>query len=158
MIEWDDVRQDFEPDGGLRDIYVNGADPVVWDQVLEFLLRADTARYLIDDVDAPLPGRAAEALQLWPDQSPLLVVEREGIEYACHFFSLEQVELDFWPEDIRGREEFQALERFVAGIGRVTNRVVLVTYEGSQAAEIFRYVPGTDSTEAGPLASRRTRG
>ena len=156
MVEWDDVRRDFEPDGALRDIYVNEANAVVWDQALEFLARADHARYLIDDVEVPLPGRAAQALQEWPDRSPLLVVEREGIEYACHFFDPEQIELDFWPEDIRGPEEFQALERFVTGLGRVTRRVVLVTYEGSQAAEIFRYVPETDTTEAGPLASRRT--
>ena len=149
---------DFEPDGALRDIYVNDTRAVVWDQALEFLLRADTVRYLIDDVVAPLPATAAEALQVWPDRSPLLVVEREGIEYACHFFNRDQIELDFWPEDIRGPEEFAALERFVGGLGRVTKCVVLVTYEGSQAAEIFRYVPDTDTTKAGPLASRRTRG
>jgi hypothetical protein len=158
MVEWDDVRTDFEPDAALRDIYVNGASALVWDQALEFLLRAGTARYLIDDVDAPLPKTAVQALQAWPDQSPLLVVEGEGIEYACHFFDPEQIELDFWPEDIRGPEEFQALQRFVVGLGRATNRVVLVTYEGSEAAEIFRYLPDTDTTEAGPLASRRTRG
>ncbi len=158
MVEWDDVRKDFEPDGALRDIYVNDASGLVWDRALEFLRHADTARYLIDDVDAPLPATAAQALQLWPDQSPLLIVERDGIEYACHFFDPEQIELDFWPEDIRGGEEFQALERFVAGLGRATHRVVLVTYEGSQAAEIFRYVPETNTTEAAPLASRRNRG
>ena len=158
MVEWDDVRTDFEPDATLRDIYVNGASALVWDQALEFLVRAGTARYLIDDVDAPLPKTAVQALQAWPDRSPLLVVEREGIEYACHFFNPEQIELDFWPEDIRGPEECQALQGFVLGLGRATNRVVLVTYEGSQAAEILRYVPDTDTTEAGPLASRRTRG
>src|SRR5512137_953841 len=105
MVEWDDVRTDFEPDGALRDIYVNGASALVWDQALEFLLRAGTARYLVDDAETPLPDTAAQALQAWPDQSPLLVVEREGIEYACHFFNPEQIELDFWPEDIRGPEE-----------------------------------------------------
>jgi len=40
----------------------------------------------------------------------------------------------------------------------VTNRIVLVTYETSEAAEILRYVPETDATEAGPLGSRRMRG
>jgi hypothetical protein len=158
MVEWDDVRSDFEPDAGLRDIYVNGASALVWEQALEFLLRADRARYLVDDIEWPLPKTAVEALQAWPDRSPLLVAEREGIEYACHFFNAEQIELDFWPEDIRGLEEFQALQRFVVDLGRATNRVVLVTYEGSEAAEIFRYDPGTDLTEAGSLASRRTRG
>ena len=158
MVQWNEVRKDFEPDGGLRDIYVNEANPVVWDGALKFLLNGDTARYLIDDADAPLPRSAADALQVWPERSPLLVAEREGIEYACHFFDAKQVELDFWPDDIGGPRGFESLERFVAGLGRATDRDVLVTYEGSQAAEIFRYVRKTDSTEAGPLASRRPKG
>jgi hypothetical protein len=156
MVKWEDVRRDFEPDGGLRDIYVIGADLSVWDRALEFLLQGGTARYSIDDVEMSPPARASQALEAWPERSPLLVVDRENIEYACHFFGTEQVELDFWPEDVGGPEEFEALQRFVVGLGRATKRIVLVTYEGSEAAEIFRYVPETDATEAGPLATRRT--
>jgi len=158
MVQWDEVRKDFEPDGGLRDIYVNEANAVVWDAALKFLVLGGKARYLIDDADAPLPGSAAAALEVWPRRSPLLVTEREGIEYACHFFDAKQVELDFWPDDVAGAKGFESLERFVVGLGRATDRDVLVTYEGSQAAEIFRYVRKTDSAEAGPLASRRSKG
>jgi hypothetical protein len=152
------VRDEFEPDGSLRDIYVMGATPLVWDRALEFLLQTGTARYSIDDADAPLPASASDALRVWPERSPLLIVDREGIEYACHFFTSDQVEFDFWPEDVHGPSEFAALARFVVGLGRVTKRIVLVTYESSAAAEIFRYLPETDATEAGPLAGRRTRG
>jgi hypothetical protein len=157
MVKWEDVRSEFEPDGALRDIYVTDADTQLWDRALEFLLRDAGSRYSIDEVDAPLPAKASDALRLWPDRAPLLIVEREGIEYACHFFTPDAVELDFWPEDVRGPDEFAALTRFVVGLGRVTSRVVLVTYESSTAAEIFRYSPENDGTEAGPLASPRTR-
>ncbi len=157
MVTWDDVREDFEPDGALRDIYVMSASESVWDRALEFVLQAGSSRFSIDELPAALPASAVDALGLWPDRSPLLIVDREGIEYACHFFTREQVELDFWPEDVRGPEGFAALTRFVVGLGRATSRIVLVTYESSEAAEIFRYVPETDTTEAGPLASRRTR-
>jgi hypothetical protein len=156
MIKWDDVRTDFEPDGALRDIYVIEADAGVWDRAFEFLLKDGSAHYSVDDAEAPLPASAADALRVWPQHSPLLVVDRDDIEYACHFFSADRVELDFWPEDVQGAAEFEALERFVIGLGRVTGRVVLVTFEGSEAAEIFRYDPAIDATEAGPLASRRT--
>jgi len=158
MLKWEDVRSEFEPDGALRDIYVANATPQVWDRALEFLLRDGSSRYSIDDANAPPPAKASDAVRLWPDRAPLLIVDREGIEYACHFFKPEEVELDFWPDDIRGPDEFAALTRFVVGLGRVTNRVVLVTYESSSAAEIFRYSPESDATEAGPLASRRTKG
>jgi hypothetical protein len=157
MVKWDDVRKEFEPDGGLRDIYVMGATPQVWDQALEYLLQAGNARYSIDDAQAPLPATASDALRVWPDRSPLLVVDREGIEYACHFFNPDRVELDFWPEDVQGPDAFAALLRFVAGLGRVTGHTVLLTYESSEAAEILRYLPETDATEAGPLANRGTR-
>ena len=62
MVKWDDVREDFEPDGSLRDIYVVSANPVVWDRALEFLLQAGNARYSIDDAAAVLPANAADAV------------------------------------------------------------------------------------------------
>jgi hypothetical protein len=157
MVKWEDVRSEFEPDGGLRDIYVMDASPAVWDRAYGFLLQAGDARYSVDDADAPVPASAEDALRVWPDRSPLLLVDRAGIEYACHFFGRDQVELDFWPEDVQGPDEFAALLRFVVGLGRATNRIVVVAYEGSSAAEILRYAPDADTTEAGPLARRRTR-
>jgi len=157
MVKWEDVRQDFEPDGALRDIYVADANPQVWDRALELMLRGGSSRYSIDESEAPPPATASDALRLWPDRSPLLIIQRDGIEYACHFFKAEEVELDFWPDDVRGPDEFGALTRFVVELGRLTSRVVLVTYESSAAAEIFRYSPETDATVAGPVGSRRTR-
>src|SRR5512133_2316107 len=131
MVKWEDVRSEFAPDGALRDIYVTDANPQVWDRALEFLLRDGSSRYSIDEADAPPPGKASDALRVWPDRAPLLIVDREGIEYACRFLTPDEVELDFWPEDVRGPDEFAALTRFVVGLGRVTSRVVLVTYESS---------------------------
>jgi len=85
MVKWDDGRHDFEPDGALRDIYVTDATPQVWDRALLFMLGEGRSRYSIDETDAPPPATASDALRVWPDRAPLLIVERHGIEYACHF-------------------------------------------------------------------------
>ncbi|MBA4750904.1 MAG: hypothetical protein H2055_01570 [Sphingopyxis sp.] len=39
-MEWSSIAQDFEPDGGLRDIYILNASLLVWENVWE-LLTAD---------------------------------------------------------------------------------------------------------------------
>ncbi len=158
MVAWDEVKGDFEPDGALRDIYVIDATVGVWEAALAFLLSGGTARFTIDDVEASLPATASDALRMWPDHTPLLLVVREGIEYACHFFVDDKVELDFWPEEIEGRSEFASLCSFVVGLGRATRRAVLVTHEGSEHAEIFRYVPETDAIEISSAGRRRTSG
>ena len=49
----------------------------VWDRALEFMLREGSSRYSIDESDAPPPATASDALRVWPDRAPLLLVEPE---------------------------------------------------------------------------------
>ncbi|MGH7381025.1 MAG: hypothetical protein ACREKR_02175 [Candidatus Methylomirabilales bacterium] len=158
MLAWDEVRQDFEPDGALRDIYVLAADSAAWDRALAFLLSEGTARYTVDGVALPLPKTAKEALSLRPDSSPLLHVERDGIEYACHFFTADEIELDFLPAHVAGPGPFEGLLRFIVGLGRSTGRDVLVTHENYLEAPILRYVAATGDVEHASPIGRRTGG
>jgi len=92
---WATCESEFESDGSLRDIYVRKADAKVWESVFAFLVAGGDSRFSIDSADAKLPRSAAEVFALRPRADPLLVVARDGIEYCCHFFSIEDVELDF---------------------------------------------------------------
>jgi hypothetical protein len=147
MLEWHDVREAFEPDGMLLDVYVRSVDAAAWERAFAFLI-TEGAEYTVDGHAAAVPMTAAQALRLRPVGSPLMLVRRYGIEYACHFFSDSEIELDFWPEDVDGPEHFEALVRFVRGLGRASGQDVIVTPENCPESPLIRYAAREDEVVA----------
>ncbi len=147
MLEWQDVCEVFRPDGMLLDIYVLGVDIATWERAFAFLT-TEEAEYTVNSVAAPIPATAAQALQLRPAGSPLMLVRRYGIEYACHFFSDSEIELDFWPEDVDSPRDFEALVRFIRGLGRATGRDVIITPESGPESPLIRYAAREDEVVA----------
>ncbi len=157
MVLWSMVEAEFEPDGELRDVYVFGADRSTWERALAFLLSKGTTRFEVDGVVNGVPGSASEALAMRPASSPLLLVTRDGIEFACHFFDETAIELDFWPEDVGCAEEFDSLVELVSGLSRSTGRDVVVTHENRPEAEIVRFLAESGELVTAGDPSRRTR-
>src|SRR5262245_7821502 len=143
MVTWEECRVDFQPDGSLRDLYVCGGGLQAWEAALGILRARGTARYQIDDRAMPLPSSAREALTLRPTQSPLLNIEIGGIDFACHFFGSEDVELDFSPSDVDTADRFRSLVSVVLAIGKATRRDVIVTPENQKEAAFIRYDAAT---------------
>lgn len=139
MITWDECRWAFEPDGRLRVIHVRVANAVVWEAALRFLLAQGVSTYLVDGHEAPGPRQPHDALRLRPGASPALLGRRNGIEFACHFFSEDDVEINFLPSDIDGPERFESLLSFVRGLGRATVQDVLITPEDCADVAFLRY-------------------
>jgi hypothetical protein len=144
IATWEACREQFESDGSLRDVYVRQACSEVWGSAFAFLSRGGDTRFMIDGVDAPLPRSHEEAFRLRPGSHPLLVVRREGIEYCCHFFSTEEVELDFLPQDVSGEKRFVALTAFIRGLGLGSRRDVFVTPENQPHLWFLRYEVARD--------------
>jgi hypothetical protein len=142
MIEWATVAKDLEPDGSLCDIYVPGASQEDWERVVPHITTMATRwEYLIDgEVQQRLPT-AKSALAARPNASPVLRATIGGIEFACHFFASDEIEFDFVPNDITGPQRLQVLLEFVASLGRLTGKAVLVTPENSPALAFLRYDP-----------------
>jgi hypothetical protein len=146
-LEWQDVRDSFEPDGMLLDIYVQNVDAAAWEKAFAFLVDGET-EYTVNGADAPVPKTAAHALNLRPMSSPLMLVRRDEIEFACHFFSDSEIELDFWPEDVDGPQRLEALAQFITGLGRATGQDVIVTPENTPEAPLIRYTATRDEVVA----------
>ena len=138
-IEWRDVREAFEPDGMLLDIYVQDVDGAAWERAFAFLVGEGGVEYTVNGETARIPKTAAEALDLRPVQSPLMLVTRGGIEFACHFFTASEIEMDFWPEDVDGPRQLETLVNFLGGLGRAAGRDVIVTPENCPEAPLLRY-------------------
>ena len=148
MIDWDSVSEDLKPDGALREIYILDASPENWrDVVSHVVAQADACEYSIDGIVQPEVPTADVALAVTTRATSSLRVIAGGIVFHCHFFSPDEIEFDFAPEDVDGPERLQTLLDFVSGLGRVTGKPVLVALEGGLEFPFLRYDPFQSTIE-----------
>lgn len=139
-------QKDFEPDGSLRDIYVLDTTVDDWRKVIDYIRQfCQPARYTLSEKRREMP----DVLQVFAlrDKSPLLMFQVGKVELACHFFGEEQIEFDFWPDDIETEKDLQPLLDFIRTVGRMTGKEVILTPESSQESPFMRYQPGGDKLE-----------
>jgi len=148
MIDWMAVAEDLKPDGALRDIYVLDASSQDWELVLSHLFSIATrSEYLIDGKPQPGVPTAQAALAVRPSGSPLLRAVVGGITLNCHFFTAAEIELDFPPSDVKDRDRLNVLVDFVADIGKLTGKMVVVTPENMPNFAFLRYDPQQSTVE-----------
>lgn len=144
-MDWHRVAGDFEPDGSLRDIYVPGTSLDDWQRVLDALQeRWPLLDYTLDGEAAPLPGRAEDIFDARRERTVKLSFVVADARVFCHFFVEEEIEFDIDPREVTQPEQVDALTDFMATLGRVTAKPVLLTMESSPEAVIFRYSPESD--------------
>jgi hypothetical protein len=121
LIDWNAVAEDFAPDGSLRDVYVLEANAEDWELVLKALgASSASVRYSVDGVEQPGPPSAQAAFAIHSVASPSLRVAVGGIEFACHFFTTDEIEFDFLPSEVNGPDRLESLLEFVRSLGRTT--------------------------------------
>ncbi len=64
----------------------------------------------------------------------------------CHFFCVEEIELDLLPNEVDTEEKAEAVFEFMAEVGRMLMREVVLTPENGQEHVIVRYDPKTNKT------------
>ncbi len=136
---WLDLRQEFEEDGALRDIYATEVDEGAWERAYQFLLAQPGLVFRVAGEESLVPPSAMAWIRLHETGSPLLQFKRGGIEFACHFFCNDEIELDFWPQAIEGQESLDDLGLFISELGRAARRDIVVTHENGPELRILRY-------------------
>jgi hypothetical protein len=150
---WEACRFDFDPDGSTRAIYVLETEESHWDALLHALRRSPwRAAFSIDGFAAPLPRYGIEAFAMWREAVPLLELAVGPAVVRCHFRRAEQVEFDFDPEAVRDPEALEALLRFMAWVGRLLGRSVLLTPEATPERPILEYVTAARRVRFHPVA------
>jgi hypothetical protein len=146
------VQTDWEPDGALRDIYVQATSEEDWQRVVDVIRsRSWPSEYTEDGDSVEMPalvgeifrhtGRAAVLWQIHPTSA---------INVNCHFFTTEEIEFDLAPREIVGQAELDVVCEFVRTIGQVTDKPVVVCWENMPDAPTMVYEPATDSVTAAP--------
>jgi hypothetical protein len=156
-IVWSQVAHEFELDGTLRDIYVLETGIAEWHLVMEHLRTTATYfRFTLDFETVPMPARVEEVFELRPKASPMLAVDLGGLLLTSHFFTPNEIEFSFDPEEVTSQDVLDVLLSFVRRLGQLTGCTVLVTFENLLEKPIFRLPSGSsevayisaDATEA----------
>ena len=134
MKAWSEIKEEFEADGSLRDIYVEDIDSAVWEI---FIGSIKSSKYKLEfthgDASLEIPTSLAEVKRLQEtDPTTLFVWLNEKIQVNCHFFIETEIELDVSPNDIISEPEYKVLIGFLEWLARTLKERVILTHEGMQ--------------------------
>jgi hypothetical protein len=142
-IAWETVRDEFAFDGSWRDIYVFGATIADWQRMLEVIRSAGyRLTYFRADQPTELPTKAADAFPLPDECDRRLSVWFADVLANCHFFTVDEIEFDIDPREVKGQQELNALFGFMRCLAQATDKDVVLTAENMPELTIFRVSPG----------------
>jgi hypothetical protein len=150
---WDEVRAWFEPDGSLVDAYVFDTTVADW-QVFVDLVRSSRwwFSYQEDGHGKRLPDRVEDVFGR-DDHAAVLLQIRPVPEVLInvHFFTSDEIEIDFAPEELQGQERIDVLCRVLRAIGRRLGKPVVVTPESSPGRPLATYDIDSDRVVVGSV-------
>ena len=130
---WENIKWIFEPDGGLRDIYIQEVLLSDWIKLIDFLngnhsLKYTTSIKSSDKIDKEyiikyLQDKSGEL------ESVKVTVELDGISANCHFFLQDQIEFDIDPIEIKTIDDYEKVENFMSSISYLLEKQVTLTFE-----------------------------
>ena len=134
MKVWSEIKDEFRADGSLRDIYVEGIDPLQWGTFIEGVA-SSIYRHVFTHggVEIDLPNNLAEIKKLQESNPTTLAIWlTDKIQVNCHFFVENEIELDISPRDILGEHEYRVLIVFLEWISSMLKERVILTHENTQ--------------------------
>ena len=141
MLRWDTCRREFEPDGGLRNIYVHGTTIEHWQTLFDALRATYALEYSVDGTARPLSAVVDEAFTTRDTASPSLLFRVGGIVVACHFFTTDEIEFDISPREVTSQAALDGLLGFLRLVGDTLGRAVIMSYESDEQHPFITYEP-----------------
>lgn len=138
---WDDVREWFEPDGSLLDAYVLETTVADWQAFVD-LVRSKGWRFTYSEDNQPrrLPHRVENVLARRGEMAVLLQIRPvPEILVNVHFFTDEEIEVDFSREELQGQERLDALCGFLRAVGRRLGKPAVLTSENASEHPLIGY-------------------
>jgi hypothetical protein len=142
MVEWNTCREDFVPDGALRDIYIHGTTITDWNLVYGRIQADYDLKYSVDGSQQPFPATVEEAFETRKTAVALLSVDIGGIIVNCHFFPGDEIEFDIDPSEVGSQRALDELLNFLKTIGEACKKPVSLTPENLPAHPIIIFDPG----------------
>ena len=136
--KWNDIQWIFEPDGSLRDIYVQDISIREWEKLIDHLNANFNLRY--SDTDQIDKEYALEYLRdkSGEMESKTLTIHLGQIQVNCFFFLSEQIEFDIDPKEVNSINDFEQIESFMTSISDILQEQVTLTEENSPEFPLFK--------------------
>lgn len=137
---WNDIKWIFEPDGSLRDIYVQDVTLSDWEKLIDFLnlnydLKFGENEKNQIDKDYVIKFLKDETGEM---ESKSLKIDFNGVNFHCYFFLPDQIEFDIDPREIRTVTDFESIEKFMISISKMLKNQVTLTGENSPEFPLFK--------------------
>jgi hypothetical protein len=136
--KWNDIEWIFEPDGSLRDIYVQDISLRAWEKLIDHLnynfnlTYSDTDKIDKEYVLKYLRDASGEM------ESKSLTIHLGQMTVNCYFFLLEQIEFDIDPKEVNSLSDFEQIEKFMISISETLQEQVTLTGENSPEFPLFK--------------------
>lgn len=134
---WEDIKWIFEPDGALRDIYVQEVSLNDWRTVIDLI----NEKYKVNYGDT---GEYKDTNQIDKDYVIEYLTDKTGgiesksalislgkIRINCHFFLEDQIEFDIDPKEVKSIEDFELIEGFMLEISKSIGNQITLTDENN---------------------------
>lgn len=145
-VLWEEVRGWFEPDGSLLDAYVFETSVADWQAFVDLVRsRGWWFDYLEDNRSTRLPHRVEDVLERRRERGVLLQVRPvPEILINVHFFTSEEIEVDFAPQELQGQAQLDTACGFLRAVGRRLGRPMVLTPENGPHHPLIGYDVTTD--------------
>ena len=136
--KWNDIQWIFEPDGSLRDIYVQDISIREWETLIDHLNANFNLTY--SDQNKIDKKYVLEYLQDTSGEmeSKSLTIHLGQIKVNCYFFLSEQIEFDIDPKEVNSVSDFELIEQFMTSISESLQEQVTLTAENSPEFPLFK--------------------
>lgn len=134
---WNEIKWIFEPDGSLRDIYVQNVSIEDWGKLIDLLNSKYIVRFGVNGEDTnPNQIDKEYVIEYLQDESGKMEsksvsIDIDHITMNCHFFMPDQIEFDIDPTEINSIEDFEKIENFMVEVSKLLENQVTLTAENS---------------------------
>lgn len=137
---WNDIKWIFEPDGSLRDIYIQDVTLLDWEKLIDFLNTNYDIKFGEDnskqiDKEYVIKYLKDETGEM---ESKALKIDFNGVNFNCYFFLPDQIEFDIDPKEIKTINDFESIEKFMVSISKTLKNQVTLTGENSPEFPLFK--------------------
>jgi hypothetical protein len=138
---WDDVSAFFEPDGSLLDAYVFDTAVSDWQAFIDLVRsRGWWFEYQEDSRSTRLPDRVGVAFDHAETSAVLLRVRPvPRMSVHVHFFTVEELEVDFAREEVQGQDRLDVVCGFLRAVSRRLSKPMVLTPENMRDDPLIGY-------------------
>jgi len=131
--EYHEIVQKLAPNGALRDLLVLETSMDDWQRLIDFI-GTQTTKITYAENGKTLPPRTS-AVDYFRSEverpSRSMRFQIAGMDFHCHFFEVDRIEIDIDPRQIVGRLALDSLLDFMFSLGRRLGKDVLLSDEGA---------------------------